>query len=180
MLKIILSPDPVLSQVCESCTPGDKELARLSKQLQHLMYKNNGCGIAAPQVGITKRLIVIDADWDGDPNEQNPVTLINPEIVEYNGEPETVGEGCLSCPGINVAVMRQPWVRVRYYDLKGDLYEIEGDDLLGRCLQHEIDHLNGITLFESCKPEIRVKALLAYEEALAAGAKPGDTSIEVS
>ncbi len=179
-LKIIQSPDPVLSQVCESCTPGDKELVRLSKQLAHLMYKNNGCGIAAPQVGITKRMIVIDVDWDGDPEEKNTVTLINPEILEYRGEPETAGEGCLSCPGINVAVTRQPWVRVRYYDTEGDIYEIEGDELLGRCLQHEIDHLNGITLFESCDPKIRVKALMAYEEALAAGAKPGDTSIEVS
>ncbi len=180
MLKIILSPDPVLSQVCDPCVPGDKELKRLSKQMANLMYKNNGCGIAAPQVGVTKRMIIIDVDWDGDEEKQDPIVLVNPEVVELKGEEETAGEGCLSVPGINVAVTRQPWARVRYYDLDGEIWEIEGDELLGRCLQHEIDHLDGITLFESCKPELKVKALVAYDEALAAGAKPGDTSIEVS
>ena len=74
---------------------------------------------------------------------------------------------------------RQPWARVQYYDLDGELWEIEGDGLLGRCLQHEIDHLNGRTLFESCDPVTRIEALRAYDEAKAAGARPGDTDIEV-
>ena len=86
---------------------------------------------------------------------------------------------CLSCPGVTVPVKRQPWARVQYYDLDGELWEIEGDGLLGRCLQHEIDHLNGKTLFESCDPVTRIEALRAYEEAKAAGARPGDTDIEV-
>ena len=178
MLKIVTSPDPILSQVCEPCEVGDKSLKRLAKQMAHAMYKNNGCGIAAPQVGVAQRLVVIDVDWDGE-GEQEPIVLVNPEIVELRGEPETGGEGCLSCPGVTVPISRQPWARVRYYDLDGELWEIEGDGLLGRCLQHEIDHLEGRTLFESCDPVTRIEALAAYEEARAAGARPGDTSVEV-
>ena len=145
MLPIVISPDPILSTVCEPCDLADKSLRRLSKQMAHAMYKNYGCGIAAPQVGVTKRLIVIDVDWDGEKGEKNPIVLVNPEIVELDGE----------------------------------LWEIEGDGLLGRCLQHEIDHLNGKTLFESCDPMTRIEALRAYEEAKANGARPGDTDIEV-
>ena len=179
MLPIVISPDPILATVCEPCEPGDKSLKRLSKQMAHAMYKNYGCGIAAPQVGVTKRLVVIDVDWDGEKGEKNPIVLVNPEIVELAGEPEEGGEGCLSCPGVTVPVKRQPWARVQYYDLDGELWEIEGDGLLGRCLQHEIDHLNSKTLFESCDPVTRIEALRAYEEAKAAGARPGDTDIEV-
>lgn len=180
MLKIIESPDPILSQVCEPCVPGDKALVRLSKQMSHAMYKNSGCGIAAPQVGVAKRLVVIDVDYDGEhASTQDPIVLVNPEIVELKGDPEMAGEGCLSCPGVTVPIERAPWAKVRYYDLDGELWEIEGDGLLGRCLQHEIDHLDGKTLFESCDPMTRIEALRAYEEAHAAGARPGDTSIEV-
>lgn len=176
MLSIVESPDPLLLQVCEPCDLEDKSLKRLSKQMAQAMYKNNGCGIAAPQVGVTKRLIVVDCD---DSDERNPIVMVNPELVETKGDPETVGEGCLSCPGITVPIARPPWARVRYYDLEGELWEIEGDGLLGRCLQHEIDHLNGKTMFESCDPLVRIEALRAYDEARAAGARPGDTSIEV-
>ncbi len=179
MLKIVVSPDPILSQVCEPCKVGDKTLVRLSKQMAHAMYKNNGCGIAAPQVGVTKRLVVIDVDHDGTVESRNPIVLVNPEIVELRGEEETAGEGCLSCPGVTIPITRKPWARVRYYDLEGELWEIEGDELLGRCLQHEIDHLDGRTLFESCDPVTRIKALAAYEQARAEGARPGDTAIEV-
>ena len=176
MVSIVLSPDPILNQVCEPCDLNDKSLKKLAKSMAKAMYKNNGCGLAAPQVGVSKRIIVIDCDVDSE--EQNPIVLVNPEIVEYQGEPEVDGEGCLSLPGITVPIARPPWVRVRYYDLDGDLWELEGDGLLGRCLQHEIDHLDGKTMFESCEPAVRIEALKAYELALAAGAKPGDTSIE--
>ncbi len=183
MLKIIEAPDPVLAQTCEPCSPGDKSLVRLSKQMLQAMYNNNGCGLAAPQVGITKRLIVLDVDFDPDDedgeSEKNPIILVNPEVVELKGDPESGGEGCLSCPGITVPIVRQPWARVRYYDLEGEQWELDGDGLLGRCLQHEIDHLDGKTLFESCDPTTRLEALRVYDEARAAGAKPGDTSFEV-
>ena len=176
MIKVVTSPDPLLNQVCEPCDPKhDKSLKRLSKQMLQVMYKNNGVGLAAPQVGVLKRLVVIDVEWDDE--YKNPLVLVNPEIVERRGEPVTDGEGCLSIPGITVPVARVPWVRVRYQDLDGDLWEIEGDDLLGRCLQHELDHLDGKTLFESCDAAARLTAVSDYEEAKRAGARPGDTSI---
>lgn len=174
-MKIVTFPDPMLRQVCEPCVPGDKSLKKLAKQMAKDMYKNDGCGIAAPQVGMLKRLIVIDCDMEN--YQQNPIALVNPEILETSGEPVTEEEGCLSCPGISVPITRPPFARVRYYDLEGEERTIEGDGLLGRCLQHEIDHLNGRTLFESCSPMDRIKALQDYEAARAAGARPGETSI---
>jgi len=174
MLKIITSPDPLLNQLCEPCDPGDRSLKKLAKQMERAMYANDGVGIAAPQVGVLKRLIVIDVSPE---DERDPHTLVNPEIIELDGELVIDEEGCLSCPGISVPIERREWARVRYRDLKGEEWEIEGDGLLARCLQHEIDHLNGITLFESASPRERIKALTAYEEARRAGAKPGETSI---
>ncbi len=180
MLKIIEAPNAVLNTVCDPCEPGDKSLLRIAKQMAKLMYGNNGCGIAAPQVGLNKRLIVIDVDWDGEnQSTRNPIFLVNPEIVELKGEPETNQEACLSCPGISVPVTRQPWARVSYFDLDGEQWEIEGDELLGRCLQHEIDHLNGRTLFESCDNEVKLRVVQAYARARELGAKPGEVAIEV-
>lgn len=175
MLKIVTAPDPMLREVCEPCEVGDRELKRLAKQMGKVMYKNNGCGLAAPQVGVLKRLVVVDCDEERDP--ANLIVLVNPVLMDAWGEPEEAGEGCLSCPGITVPVTRKPWVRVRYFDLDGDEWEIESDGLLGRCLQHEIDHLDGKTLFETCDPDVKLAALSAYEKAKAAGAKPGDVGI---
>lgn len=136
------------------------------------MYKNNGCGIAAPQVGILKRLVVIDCnDPEADPD---PLFLLNPEIIGLEGDPVEAEEGCLSLPGISVPISRPPFARVRYFDLDGNECVVESDGLLGRCLQHEIDHLDGKTLLESCTPINKVKALREYQEALARGARPGD------
>ena len=174
MLKIIESPNPILNQVCEPCVPGDKSLKRLAKQMEKAMYANDGVGIAAPQVGVSKRLIVIDVSPE---DVRDPLVLVNPEILELKGEPETEEEGCLSCPGISVPIQRAPWARVKFYDLEGEEWEVEGDGLLARCLQHEIDHLDGKTLFESASPRERIKALAAYDAAKKAGAKPGETSI---
>ena len=178
MLPIVISPDPILATVCEPCDLGDKGLRKLAKQMAKAMYKNDGCGIAAPQLGVTKRLVVVDCD-QAESGEQDPIVLVNPVLVDTQGDPIVVGEGCLSCPGISVPIARPPFARVRYFDLDGEEWEIEGDGLLGRCLQHEIDHLNGKTLFESCDPVTRIEALRAYEEAKANGARPGDTDIEV-
>lgn len=176
MVSIVQSPDPLLNTVCEPCDFEDKGLKKLAKQMTKVMYKNYGCGLAAPQVGVTKRLVVIDCDQDE--GEQNPIILVNPVLVETQGEPVVSDEGCLSLPGISVPIARPPWARVRFFDLDGEEWEIEGDGLLGRCLQHELDHLDGITMFERCDPMARIQALRDYEVALAAGARPGDTSVE--
>lgn len=170
-MKVVLSPDPMLREICELCEPGDPSLKKISKKMAATMYKNAGCGLAAPQVGILKRFVVIDCnDPEDDPD---PIFLVNPEIIALEGDEVTDLEGCLSLPGISVPVKRKPFARVSYYDLDGNKCEIEGDGLLGRCLQHEIDHLDGKTLFEACSPKDRIVALKAYQEAVKAGAKPG-------
>lgn len=180
MLKIVEAPSPVLNSKCEPCEIGDKSMISVAKQMAKLMYSNNGCGLAAPQVGLNKRFIVIDVDWDGeDSSTRNPIFMVNPEIVDLDGEPVVENEACLSCPGISVPIMRKPWARVSYYDLDGEEWEIEGEGLLGRCLQHEIDHLEGRTLFESCSPNLKLKALQVYDQAKASGAKPGESAFEV-
>ncbi len=176
MLTILESPHPVLNQVCEPCDLGDKTLRKLAKSMVKTMYKNGGCGLAAPQVGVAKRLVVIDCDQDED-GEQNPIVMVNPVIVETSGETVTDEEGCLSIPGISVPIARREFARARFFDLDGEEWEIEGDGLLGRCLQHECDHLDGITMFERCEPAARLEALAVYEQAQAAGAKPGQTSL---
>ena len=176
MLSIVQSPDPLLNTVCEPCDFGDKSLKRLAKQMAHLMYKNAGCGLAAPQVGVLKRLVVIDCDQED--GERNPIVMVNPVIVAREGDPVTEGEGCLSIPGISIPIARPPFARCRFFDLDGEEWEIEGDGLLGRCLQHETDHLDGVTMFERADSIARIQALQDYEVALAAGARPGDTSVE--
>jgi peptide deformylase len=174
-MNIVLAPNPVLRQVCDPCQRGDKSLKRLSKQMDRMMYRNGGCGLAAPQVGVLQRIVVIDCD---DNPKKTPITLINPEVEETWGEVLTEREGCLSIPGISIPIARPEFARVRYYDLDGEECSIEGNGLLGRCLQHEIDHLNGRTMFEAVTVAVRMQALRDYEYALAHGAKPGDTGDE--
>lgn len=176
MLSVVLSPDPVLNKVCEPCDLKDKSLAKLAKQMTKIMYKNDGCGLAAPQVGVSKRLVVIDCDQED--GQKNPIVMVNPEIIETSGEPVVAEEGCLSIPGISVPIARPPYAKCRFFALDGEEWEIEGDGLLGRCLQHETDHLDGKTMFEAADPMARIKALQDYEIALARGAKPGETSVK--
>lgn len=172
-MKIIQSPDPALRATCEECKVGDPSLAKLGKKMAATMYKNAGCGLAAPQVGILKRFVVVDCN-DPDENEPDPLFLVNPVVEETWGDEVEGLEGCLSLPGISVPIVRKEWARVRYFDLEGNECVIEGDGLLGRCLQHEVDHLDGKTLLESCAPIHRMQALRDYQEALKAGARPGE------
>ena len=121
------------------------------------------------------QLVIIDTEYTGEA-DYDPFVLINPRIVEQSDSTFTFNEGCLSIPGINVEIERADHVAVEAYDLNGDLMRYEADgDLLCVCLQHEIDHLHGITMFERLSPMKRIAAMRDYQQARARGAKPGDT-----
>jgi peptide deformylase len=181
-MRIIVAPNPVLREKCEPVAPDEiKQLRSTAKQMAKLMYKSQGCGLAAPQVGIGKRLVVIDVtppDEDGEVTEKNPVFFINPVIRQLWGEKTVCDEGCLSIPGIQVPIERLSNIEVEALDLDGEPFVVEAEGFYARALQHEIDHLEGTTMFEHLDPIERIQAFKEYEEALKAGAKPGDTSIE--
>ena len=174
---IVLSPDPRLSTECAPIEEITPEIRALAEHMLDDMYATDGCGLAAPQVGELIQLVVIDVDWAL--GEKNPYVLINPEVVVADGEEVEGGEGCLSFPGITVEVKRPSHVIVRALDLEGNLMQYEAENnLMAVCLQHEIDHLHGITMLDHLPPIRRMKAMHAYREALEAGARPGDTSVE--
>lgn len=178
-MRIITSPDPLLHEVCEPVEIGDKSAKRLAKQMLREMYKDDGVGLAAPQVGVLKRIVVIDTQWPqedekGRPMKKKPLVFINPQIVEHSDERVKNLEGCLSVPGISCEIERWSWVKVKCYDENFNEVIREGDGLFGRCMQHELDHLDGITLFERLSPLDRLAKLEEYKAAVARGAKPGE------
>lgn len=172
---IVLSPDPRLRQECAPIEEITSEIEHLVEKMKDDMFENGGCGLAAPQVGELIQLAIVDTDYS-DESDYDPYVLINPVIVEQSDNLVPYNEGCLSIPGINCEIKRPDHVVVEAYNLDGDLmrYEASGD-LMCVCLQHEIDHLHGMTMFERLSPMQRVHALRAYQEALHRGAKPGDT-----
>ncbi len=176
---IVLSPNEALQTECEPIQTIDREVKKLADRMLKIMYAAEGCGLAAPQVGVLKQLVVIDCDYAGKGSKKNPYVLINPSIVTADGEPRDFQEGCLSFPGISVSVTRPSHVVVQAYDLDGDLLQYEAEDnLMAVCLQHEIDHLHGVTMVDHLSPTKRAEALREYDEALSAGARPGETEVE--
>jgi len=141
ILKIVKYPDPVLSRPAEPVTEFNPELRRLIADMFETTYASQGVGLAAPQVGVSRRLTTIDLSMGKDPKDK--LVLINPEIIFSEGKLYEE-EGCLSFPDIREKVVRAANVRVRAQDEKGKWFEMDGDDLLARCFQHEIDHLDGM------------------------------------
>ncbi|MBN1780001.1 peptide deformylase [bacterium] len=136
MRKIVTYPDPVLRLTADPVEIFDEALHDLLDEMQEIMYADDGVGLAAPQIGLSKRIIVLD---DG----SGPMAFLNPEVISCNEETETVEEGCLSLPDIRVPVSRPTQVRVTAQDASGQPVTIDADGLLARIFQHEIDHLNG-------------------------------------
>lgn len=183
-LQILISPDPRLLKVAELVQPDElDELRAIADEMAELMYETLGCGLAAPQIGLSRRFIVVDPEWgtsseEGeDPALPNPQFLVNPVIRRMWGEKVVSEEGCLSVPGISVPIERFENVEVEAMSLDGVMMVYEASGFPARVLQHEIDHLDGKTVFERLDPIARIEALELYKTALAAGAKPGDTSI---
>ncbi|HEY1858517.1 peptide deformylase [Acidocella sp.] len=142
LLPIHIVPDPVLRKVARAVTPADMEEVRgLIPAMFATMYAAPGIGLAAPQVGRLLRLVVIDLAPE---KVLEPIVLINPEIIAASDETASREEGCLSLPEQYAEVTRPARVAVRYLDETGVKKEIEGEGLMAACLQHEIDHLNGV------------------------------------
>jgi peptide deformylase len=142
---IVKYPDPVLSKKGEAVMDFDGKLKTLVEEMFESMYAAQGIGLAAPQIGLSKRLTVIDLSSKKNPDER--IVLVNPEIVEREGK-QYEEEGCLSLPEIREKVSRAAKVKVRAQDVKGMWFEIEGEELLARAFQHEIDHLDGVLFID--------------------------------
>ncbi len=145
VLKLYTYPDKILSEKCEKVAAVDDEVRKLLDDMLETMYADKGVGLAAPQIGITKRIIVIDdkVDEEGNPGP-HPMYLVNPEIIEKSAETILFNEGCLSVPGQSAEVERHKYVKVKYLDYNGQERVLEAEDYLAVILQHETDHLDGI------------------------------------
>ena len=141
--KILTDKDPALHKVCKPVTAFDEKLHKLLDDMNETRVDSGGVGLAAPQVGILRRVFLVDVGLDG--NEI--IEFINTEILETDGEQEGP-EGCLSVPGKYGLVKRPYYVKVRAQDRYGDWFEAEGEELIGRCFCHENDHLDGIVYTE--------------------------------
>lgn len=142
--EIVKYPEPVLERPGEPVTEFNAELQKLVDDMFESMYAAKGIGLAAPQVGISKRLTVIDLSFKE--KQEDRIVLVNPEIIFREGK-QYEEEGCLSLPEIREKVSRAAKVKVRAQDVKGKWFETEGEELLSRAFQHEIDHLDGILFF---------------------------------
>ena len=145
VVKILLYPDPILRAKAKEIEDIDERVVRLAEDMAETMYVAPGVGLAAPQVGVSERLIVVDVRYPE--GEKELITLINPEILEVEGKVNWE-EGCLSLPGIKEQVARAERVLVRGYDLNEKERQIEAEGLLAVALQHEIDHLDGILFID--------------------------------
>ena len=141
--KILTAKDPALHKVCKPVTSFDSKLHKLLDDMTETLIDSGGVGLAAPQVGILRRVFVVDMGGE----EPEIVEFVNPEILETDGE-QVGAEGCLSVPGKYGLVKRPYYAKVRAQDRNGQWFEAEGEELIGRCFCHEYDHLDGIVYTE--------------------------------
>ncbi|WP_395003830.1 peptide deformylase [Cypionkella sp.] len=138
--NILIHPDPRLKKPCEPIAEVSAELTQLAADMLETMYDAPGIGLAAPQIGVMRRMIVMDCIKDAPPE---PMVLLNPEVIWSCEDLSTYEEGCLSIPDQYADVKRPASVKVRWMDLSGEIQERQFDGLWATCVQHEIDHLNG-------------------------------------
>ncbi|WP_420346248.1 peptide deformylase [Pelagibius sp.] len=142
LLPIITAPDPRLKKVCAPVEAVDDEIRRLMDDMLETMYNAPGIGLAAPQVGVLKRVIVVDVAGEGE--EKAPLYMANPELTWVSDEDSSYEEGCLSLPEHYGDVVRPAAITVRYLDHENEIRELQAEGLLATCIQHEMDHLEGI------------------------------------
>jgi peptide deformylase len=165
-LPILTAPDPRLKAKAKPVERVDEGVRQLMDDMLETMYVAPGIGLAAPQVGVSKRVIVLDLGKEGEPPA--PMKLANPEIVWVSDEDAVFEEGCLSVPEHYAEVARPGAVRIRYLDYDNEVREMEASGLLATCLQHEIDHLDGILFIDhltALKRNIILRKLLKAKKA---------------
>jgi peptide deformylase len=153
ILQIVIAPDPILKKKSEPVNEVNDAIRQLMDDMVETMYEQEGIGLAAIQVGIAKRVLVMDVSggsrrYEGSEGESEIIFMANPEIIEKSEEQNTYEEGCLSLPGQYADVVRPKMVKVKYLDYDGNEQIMEADELLATCVQHEIDHLNGIVFID--------------------------------
>src|SRR5262249_13651343 len=145
-LDIIVAPDPRLKVKCKPVAQVDAQVRRLMDDMLETMYAAAGIGLAAPQVGIARRVIVLDIAKDDE--EPQPLRMANPELVWVSEEDATFNEGCLSVPELYGDVARPAAIRVRYLDRENEVRELAAEGMLATCIQHEMDHLDGVLFID--------------------------------
>jgi len=171
-LDIIIAPDPRLKLKCKPVPKVDAKVARLMDDMLETMYAAPGIGLAAPQVGVTQRIIVLDVAREDE--KPAPLKMANPELVWVSDEDVTYNEGCLSLPEHYADVVRPKAIRVRYLDHQNEIRELQAEGLLATCIQHEMDHLDGVLFVDhitALKRNIILRKLLKAKKtgALAVG-----------
>ena len=155
--KILTDKDPALHKVCKPVVNFDHKLHKLLDDMAETLEEAQGVGLAAPQIGILRRVVIVDTG-------EEILELVNPVMLETDGE-QVGPEGCLSVPGKYGLVKRPYYAKVRAQDRFGDWYEVEGEELIGRCFCHELDHLDGIVYTEVMERFLTEEELMADDEA---------------
>ena len=165
--KIVIEPDPILRKKSENLEKVDNDLKKLMDDMLETMYAAPGIGLAAVKIGILKRLIVIDISKDNE--KKNPLFLINPEITFKSQNTSSYEEGCLSLPGQFAEIERPAECHLNYIDYNGKKKKLKADGLLATCIQHEIDHLNGVLFIDylsKLKKDMIIKKLAKHKKEL--------------
>ena len=163
--KILTEPDPILRKKCEPLEKVDSDTKKLMDDMLETMYAAPGIGLAAVQVGILKRLVVIDISKGEE--KKNPIFLINPQIIHKSEKTSVYEEGCLSLPGQFAEIERPAKCTIKYIDYNGKEKDLKADGLLATCIQHEVDHLNGILFIDylsKLKKDMIIKKLVKQKK----------------
>ncbi|MCI5053454.1 MAG: peptide deformylase [Pelagibacteraceae bacterium] len=161
VLEILKEPDPILRKKSDEVSKVDNDIRALMDNMLETMYQAPGIGLAAPQVGILKKVIVIDLAKEDEPKK--PLFIVNPKIIWKSDELSSREEGCLSIPGYFAEVVRPTKCKLQYLDYDGEQQEIEAEDLLSTCIQHEVDHCDGVLFIDylsKLKKDMIIKKLI--------------------
>jgi peptide deformylase len=168
---ILILPDERLRAIAEPIEKIDDEVRQLAKDMLDTMYDAPGIGLAAPQIGELRRIVVMDLAKEGE--QPDPIVMVNPEILKYSDETVVTEEGCLSIPELYYDVERPAEITVRYTDLDGEVVERDAGDRLAICIQHEIDHLDGVLYIDYLSRLKRDRVLKKFQKAERLGRKAG-------